>query len=70
MMERLIAAAAQAARRRARARIARLAGRLRPMLPPGVEVREEPEGVRLAARGLRRRRVIEPGLRWLLARLR
>ncbi|MEA2999167.1 MAG: hypothetical protein QOH04_1784 [Sphingomonadales bacterium] len=70
MLEGLEARAeALAARRLAEARSA-LAAALREEAPRGVRVEERPEGVALVGRGLMRRSLIDPALRWLVERTR
>ena len=61
MFEKLMEHGAAAADRRARERARGIAQKL----PPGVGVEETPEGLRLSGRGLKRRLVIEPALRWI-----
>jgi hypothetical protein len=67
MFERLEARAARAAARRATARTAALAEALRAALPTDIGVGADGEGVRLSGPGLRRRRALEPALRWTIA---
>lgn len=70
MFERMMDRAARRAERRAKEAAMELAERVRAELPPGVEAEAIEGGVRLAARGLKRRYALDPALRWLLAGLR
>jgi hypothetical protein len=70
MFERMTSRVQLLAERRARARIAGLAARIRDEVPKDVEVEETKEGVRLKGRNLRRRFALEPALRWLTERVR
>lgn len=58
------------AERRARERAQALAEELRAELPRGIAAEAVPDGVRLSGRGIGRRLVLEPALRWLIGRLR
>jgi hypothetical protein len=69
MFERLEAHAARAAETRAAARRAALAAQLRAVLPDGVSVEADDEGVVLSGRGLKRRLVLDASLRWTIAGL-
>jgi hypothetical protein len=69
MFERMIARAERAAAARARLAIRSLAERLRSETPQGMKITEEPGGIRLSGRALRRRLALDPVLRWLIARL-
>jgi hypothetical protein len=69
MFEGLTARAAALAEARRRLLRARLAAALREEAPPGVSVEEVEAGVRLAGRGLVRRSITDPALRWIGARL-
>ncbi len=69
MFEALIARAERLARRRARARSDDLAGRIADLLPRGVQVEADADGVRLSGKRLRRRVALEPALRWMIAGL-
>jgi hypothetical protein len=62
-------AEALAARRVERSRSA-LAAALKEDAPLGVRIEERPDGVALVGRGLTRRRLIDPALRWVLERMR
>jgi hypothetical protein len=62
-------AEAYAARRVLEARSA-LAAALREEAPRGVRVEERPGGLALVGRGLVRRSLIDPALRWLVERMR
>jgi hypothetical protein len=70
MFERLVERAEQAGKRRAAAIGADLAERMGSELPDGVEVEATTAGVRLSGRRIGARFALEPGLRWLLARMR
>jgi hypothetical protein len=65
---------AERARARAEAHAAaaarRLAADAAAAAPAGVAVEAVAGGVRLSARGLKRRFALEPGLRWLIGRVR
>jgi hypothetical protein len=69
MLEGVEARLLRIAERRAIARRRLVADRLRAELPPGLAVEERGEAVTLSGRGLGRRFVLEPALRWLLAGL-
>lgn len=64
MFDMLAIRAERLAVRRAAARRARLAARLRERVPADVAIADEGERIVLAGRGLRRRAALEPGLRW------
>jgi hypothetical protein len=65
IFERLGDHAAAAAEQRKAARVLELTERLGAEMPAGVEAEASAEGVRLTGRGLRRRFVLEPALRWM-----
>jgi hypothetical protein len=65
MFEGMMVRASRLAEQRARRRSTRLAERARDALPAGVKAEAQPEGVVLSGRGLRRRFLIDPALRWL-----
>jgi hypothetical protein len=69
-LEALEARAAALAERRVRKARAVLAETLRDDAPRGIRVEETPDGVMLAGRGLVRRRLIDPALRWIVERTR
>ena len=69
MLERLEARARRYAEAGARARSAQLAERMREALPPGITVEAGEDGVAIAGRGLARRWLIEPALRWMIGGL-
>lgn len=60
----------QTARRRAKMRAGELATGMRAAVPRGIEVEVVEDGVRLSGRGLLRRFLLDPTLRWLALRLR
>lgn len=62
--------AAQAARRRTSERARQIAAEAETTLPRGVAVERVESGVRFAGRGLRRRFLTDPALRWLTERRR
>jgi len=64
MFERLFQSAHRTAERRARARSAALAARIADDVPEDVTVEPVAGGVLVSGRGLRRRAVLEPALRW------
>ena len=66
MFERILRRIEDAARRRAEARAAGLAERLRETLPGGIGAEAVEAGVMLSGRGLLRRLMTEAGLRWLV----
>jgi hypothetical protein len=70
MFKRLVKRAERAGRSRARAFGDGLAERMRAELPVDVEVEASEDGVRLSGRRIAARFALEPGLRWLLARVR
>ena len=70
MFERMVERASRLAERRARERGVSLADRVRDVLPRGVRVEAQPEGLRFSGRGLRRRFLLEPALRWLTEAIR
>ncbi|MEA3061856.1 MAG: hypothetical protein QOJ94_1637 [Sphingomonadales bacterium] len=70
MLEALETRAAALAERRARRVRAALADALREDLPSGVRVEERPDGVALVGRGLLRRWLVDPALRWMVERTR
>lgn len=70
MFEKLTGRAGTAARRRVRARIDEMAGRMGAALPSGVTAEASGDGVVLSGRGLVRRLVLDPALRWLTENLR
>ncbi|HEX8442085.1 MAG TPA: hypothetical protein VF631_00390 [Allosphingosinicella sp.] len=70
MFERLADRAERAGRKRAGALSAALAERVKDELPRGVQVEVTGDGLRLSGRGIGARFALEPGLRWLLARIR
>ena len=59
--ERIVAAAA----RRARARAAGLADRLRAELPRGITAAASQDGIALSGRDIAKRFALEPALRWM-----
>lgn len=61
---------ARAADRRARAKVRGLNDALGAELPPGIRSEASEEGVVMSGRALRLRFAVEPGLRWILARVR
>lgn len=65
MFEGLTARAARAAEARARARAGQIAGDAEAVAPRGVRVAVEGSAVRIVGKGLRRRFLLEPALRWL-----
>ena len=67
MFETLEARAARAAARLARRRAAALAEAMRAKLPGDLEVAADGGHVRLAGRGLGRRRALDAELRWTIA---
>jgi len=67
MFERLRERGERQAGRRAAARREELAARLQAGAPRGVEIGVEGEDVVLSGRGLGRRLLIDPALRWLVA---
>ncbi|MBV9930398.1 MAG: hypothetical protein JO013_05590 [Alphaproteobacteria bacterium] len=69
MFEELTARGAGYGEARRRALRARLAAALREAAPHGVAIEEVEAGVRLSGRGLRRRSITDPALRWIAARL-
>jgi hypothetical protein len=69
MLEGVEARLLRIAEHRAARRRRVVADRLRAELPPGLAIEESGEGVALKGRGLGRRLVLEPALRWLLAAL-
>ncbi|MFN3945187.1 MAG: hypothetical protein ACK4K7_09680 [Allosphingosinicella sp.] len=70
MFEALAARARRKAEARAAAAAERIAGRLRGELPPGLRADVVDGGVRISGRRARRRFALEPGLRWLMERMR
>lgn len=60
----------QTVRRRAKMRASELAAGMRSEVPRGIEVEVVGGGVRLSGRGLLRRFLLDPTLRWLALRLR
>ena len=70
MFEQLAQRAERAGKRRATALSAALAERIRGEVPDGVEVELTTDGVRLSGQRIGARFALEPGLRWLLARIR
>lgn len=68
MFERLMDRARTRAEQRARERVLKLAEEMRAELPRGIDAEAGSEGVRLIGRGLRRRFVLEPALRWMRLR--
>jgi hypothetical protein len=67
MFETLMARAMRAAERRARERARALAGELDAALPNEIRAEARADGVLIAGRALRRRRTLDPALRWTLA---
>ena len=67
MFERLEARAARAAEARAAARRERIAARMAEQAPRDVSVAVEGDRVAVAGRGLMRRMLLDPALRWLTA---
>jgi hypothetical protein len=70
MFERMVERASRLAEQRARERSAILAVRVQDALPHGVKAEARPEGLLLSGRGLRRRFLLEPALRWLTGTMR
>jgi len=70
MFERAMEAARRRGEARARDVARRLAEAAAAEAPAGVRVEASDEGVRLSGRGLARRMVTEPALRWLIGRVR
>jgi hypothetical protein len=70
MLEGLEARSEALAERRVREARSALAAALKEKAPSGVRIEVRPEGVALAGRGLVRRRLIDPALRWLVERTR
>jgi sugar lactone lactonase YvrE len=70
MFDRLTARGARMAAGRAAARRRRLAARIEDLAPDGVQVSEDGERVVLAGRGVIRRFVLDPRLRWLVTEAR
>lgn len=66
MFKRFLRRVEDAARRRADARAASLAERLRETLPAGIGAEAVEAGVGLSGRGLLRRLMTDAGLRWLV----
>lgn len=69
MFETLMARGAVLAERQRRLRKAAVAADLREGVPTGVRVEEVDAGVMLSGRGLIRRSIAEPAVRWIAARL-
>jgi len=67
VFERLRERGVERARTRAAARREGLAERMRAGVPRGIEVDVEGDEVVLSGRGLGRRLLVEPALRWLVA---
>jgi hypothetical protein len=70
MFEGIVARAAAAAERRVRARTRQIAQEAEAALPRHVRVKTHDGLVRFSGRGLRRRFLVEPALRWLTERVR
>lgn len=69
MFEALIARAGRSAERRAAELARQIAGRLDDGLPADVSVEADGSDVRLSGRALKRRLMLDPALKWTLARL-
>jgi hypothetical protein len=70
MFEKLARRVQAQAESKAKERTLELTERVRAELPRGIKAEATPEGIRLSGRGLKRRFVLDPALRWLLAGLR
>lgn len=68
MFEELSRRAERKARRRAMARTVELARRMREAMAKDIDVEVVESGVRIAGRGLLRRFLLDPTLRWLASR--
>jgi hypothetical protein len=68
MFERLIDRAGRKAEMRARARVRELGDRLAAELPAGIGCEADADRVVISGRGLRLRFMVEPALRWIVAR--
>ncbi len=66
MFEQLLRRIEDRARQRAEARAFGMVERLRETLPRGIVVEAADDGVRLSGRGLLRRFLVDPALRWLV----
>lgn len=66
MFERLEARARRAGEARANVRAAELAQRMRESVPRGIRAEAVDGGVAMSGRGIRRRWLLEPALRWMI----
>jgi hypothetical protein len=69
MFEGLEPRARRAAERRAKARAAELAQQMGELLPRGISAEAVDGGVAVSGRGIRRRWLLEPALRWMIGEL-